>query len=87
MAELFERILYNMTDSTSDGYVAFKQDSLQDTINDLETQITEMEERLDQKMEMMINRFVAMELALARLQNQSSWLTGQINAADSAWGW
>jgi len=86
-AELFERVLYNMTDSTSDGYVAFKQDSLQDTINDLETQITEMEERLDQKMEMMINRFVAMELALARLQNQSAWLTGQINAADSAWGW
>jgi len=33
----------------------------------------------------MINRFVAMELALAKIQNQSDWLAGQLNAAFKGW--
>jgi hypothetical protein len=28
---------------------------------------------------------VAMELALSRIQSQSQWLQGQINAASSGW--
>ena len=85
VAELFDRTLFSITDSI-DGYAAFKEDSIQDRINDLEDQIDEMEARLDRKMEMMINRFVAMELAMSRLQNQSSWLSSQLNASWSAWG-
>jgi len=86
VAELFERALYSITDSI-DGYVAFKQDSIQDRVNDLEDNIEEMEARLDRKMEMMINRFVAMEIALSKIKNQSEWLTGQINALFSGWRW
>ena len=86
IAELFDRALFTITDSI-DGYVACKQDSLQDRINDFADQIEEMEARLDKKMEMMINKFVAMELALSRLQNQSDWLAGQINASLNGWGW
>lgn len=86
VGELFDRALFNITDSY-DGYVAFKQDSLQDRINSLETQIEEMEARLNRKMEMMINRFVAMEVALARIQSQSQWLSGQINASYGGWAW
>jgi len=85
VAELLDRALYSITD-TYDGYVAYKQKSLQDTINKLDRQIEEMEARLDQKMERMINQFVAMEVALSKMQNQSSWLSGQINAAYKAWG-
>jgi flagellar hook-associated protein 2 len=85
IAELFDRALFNITDSI-DGYVAFKQNSLQDRINDFADQIEEMEARLDKKMEMMINKFVLMELALSRLQNQSNWLTGQINTSLNGWG-
>jgi len=84
VAELFERTMYNITDSV-DGYVAFKQDSLQDRITDLATKIEDMEDRLDQKMVMMINKFIRMELTLSQLQNQSNWLTGQISAATGAW--
>ena len=84
LAELFDRVLFNITD-TYDGYAIFKQDSLQDRIQDLEAQIDNMEARLDKKMENMINRFVAMELALSEMQNQSSWLTGQLNAASGGW--
>ncbi len=85
MAELFDRVLFNITDSI-EGYVGFKQESLQNSINSFETQIEQMEDRLNRKMEMMINRFVAMETALARMQSQSNWLAGQINASLSGWG-
>ena len=84
VAELFDRALYNMIDSV-DGYVAFKEDSLQDRISDFEDQTEDMEARLDRKMELMINRFVAMEIALSKIKNQSEWLTGQINATYSGW--
>ena len=83
-AELFDRTLFNITDPI-EGYVAFKQDSLQGSISDYETQIQELEKRLDLKMERMINRFVAMEIALSKIQSQSQWLTGQLNASYSAW--
>ena len=85
VAELFERALYNITDSY-EGYVAFKQDSLHERISGLEDDIQDMEARLDKKMEMMINKFVAMEVALSKIQNQSDWLTGQINASFNGWG-
>lgn len=84
-AELFNRTLFYITDSY-DGYVAFKQDSLQDSIERFQTRIEEMEARLDNKMEIMINRFVAMETALGKIQSQSQWLTQQINASYSGWG-
>jgi flagellar hook-associated protein 2 len=84
VAELFDRVLFGITD-LYEGYLAFKQDSLQDSVNDLETQIEQMEARLDSKMERMINQFVAMEVVLSQLQSQSQWLTGQINASYSGW--
>jgi len=33
----------------------------------------------------MINRFVAMELALSKIQNMSNWLTGQLQTASGGW--
>jgi flagellar hook-associated protein 2 len=84
-AALFDRVLFNITDSY-EGYVAYKQDSLQDSIKSFETRVEDMEARLDLKMENMINRFVAMESALSVMQSQSQWLSGQINSASSAWG-
>ncbi len=85
VAELFDRSLFNITDSF-DGYVAFKQNSLQNTINRLDDNIDTLNARLDLKMERMISRFVAMELTMSQLQNQSNWLSGQISALFSNWG-
>lgn len=79
VAELFDRALFNITDSL-EGYVAFKQDSLQDSIKDYDVRIEQGEARLENKMEMMINKYVAMELALSTLQSQSQWLEGQLSA-------
>jgi len=85
VAELFDRALYHITDSV-DGYVANKEEALQDTVDNLDERIGVMEDRLDRKMEVMINQFIAMETALSTMQSQSDWLTGQINASYSAWG-
>ena len=84
VAELFDRVLYDIT-NISNGYLDFKMKSLGDNIDNLDDRANELEARLDRKMEMMVNRFVAMELALSRIQSQSQWLTGQINAAYSGW--
>jgi len=84
IAELFYRTLFNITDSF-EGYLDFKQESLQNSINGYETQIEQMEARLEKKMEMMINRFVAMETALAKMQSQSNWLSSQIDGLYSGW--
>jgi flagellar hook-associated protein 2 len=81
--ELFSRVLFAITDPY-EGYASFKQDSLKNSINQFETRIQETEDRLDRKMEMMVNRFVAMEKALSMFQSQSQWLSGQINALYAA---
>lgn len=85
VAELLDRQLGFITDA-SDGYVTYKQTSLKNSIDSFETQIENMEASLNRKMETMINRFVAMELALAKIQNQSQWLAGQISASLGGWG-
>jgi len=85
VAELFDRALYHLTDSM-DGYVANKEDAIQDTIDNLDKRIEAMEERVDRKMGRMINQFIAMEMALSAMQSQSEWLSGQINASYSGWG-
>lgn len=84
VAELFDRALYDIT-NIADGYLDYRMESMADRAGDLEDNIEEMEDRLNRKMEMMINRFVAMEVALSKIQNQSNWLTGQINASYSGW--
>jgi flagellar hook-associated protein 2 len=84
IAELFDRTLFSITD-TYDGYVGFKQDSLSDRIKNIDDNMETMQARLDRKMEAMINRFVTMEMALSKIQNMSSWLSGQLDAASRGW--
>jgi len=86
VADLFSRILFNITDSY-EGYVTFKKTSLQSSIDGFKTKIEQMEAQLERKKEMMINRFVAMEMALDTMKNQSNWLAGQLTSAASAWSW
>jgi len=79
IGELFNRTLFTITDARQ-GYVSYKQESLKNSIADYETQIDQMEARLALKQEQMLNRFKIMELALQKLQTQSSWLSSQLNA-------
>jgi len=85
VAELLDRQLGFITDA-DDGYVTYKQDSIEGRIDDLTAQIRSMEASVDRKMQTMINRYVAMEVSLSKLQSQSQWLAGQVSASLSGWG-
>jgi flagellar hook-associated protein 2 len=78
VAESFSRTLVNITDSHG-GYVAYKQTSLQTSMDNLDSKIKQMEGRLDKRMETLTNQYVAMETALGKMQSMSSWLSSQIN--------
>ncbi|TSA46774.1 MAG: flagellar hook protein [Deltaproteobacteria bacterium] len=78
IGDLMDRLLGFITNST-DGYVGFKKTSLQNSIDSYTTRMAQMEAMLERKSEMLINRFVAMETALSRLQTQSSWLSSQVS--------
>ncbi|MBN2061388.1 MAG: flagellar filament capping protein FliD [Deltaproteobacteria bacterium] len=84
VGDLINRKLFDITDSV-DGYVSFKTESLQNSITDFTEHIASMEDRLNRRMEQMINRFVTMELAINRFQLQSQWLAGQIEAISNGW--
>jgi flagellar hook-associated protein 2 len=83
-ADLFDCTLFNITDPYS-GYVSFKETSLQNSIDNFQTRIDQMNAQLAQKKQQMVNEFVAMETALNNIQNQSNWLLGQLNAAANGW--
>jgi flagellar hook-associated protein 2 len=85
VAEIFDRALFNITDPY-EGYVAFKKDSLQDSISGFKSQIQQMEAQLNRKMQMMIDRFVAMETAISNMQSISAWLSAQLDTLRSGWG-
>ncbi|MBW2596243.1 MAG: flagellar filament capping protein FliD [Deltaproteobacteria bacterium] len=85
IGELMDRRLGFIT-NTSDGYVTYKQTSLGNSIDSFEDQIENMEASLNRKMETMINRFVAMEMAMADIQNQGQWLMAQVSGSLSGWG-
>ena len=84
VAELYDRTLFSITDSF-EGYLSYKQESLQNSITAYETQIDDMEDLLALKRERMTSQYERMELALQKLQNQSSWLTNQLSAAAGGW--
>jgi flagellar hook-associated protein 2 len=79
LAELLNRSLYQITDSTS-GYLPDKQESIQKTIDRYDKTIASMEARVENKMQLLEQQFITMETTLSSLQSESSWLTSQINA-------
>ena len=82
VAELLERSLYQITDSTY-GYLPDKQEAIQERINGYDERIATMEARLEKKMQELELRFIAMETTLSSLQNLSSWLSSQIKSMTS----
>jgi flagellar hook-associated protein 2 len=82
VAEAFSRILHHLTDNI-DGYVADKQTGIQTRIDNLDKKIDVMEDRLDKRMEILTNQYVAMETSMSKMQSLSSWLSSQISQLKS----
>lgn len=86
IAELFNRILFNITDQY-EGYASFKQTSIKNSINDYQSTMDNMDTQLERKRTFMMNRFIAMEAVLSKIQNQSKWLAAQIETVNKSWTW
>jgi len=79
IGEKLDNTLYYMTDQF-DGYVATKQDSLQDRMDSIDARIRSAETRLDKRQEIMMNKFIMMERLVSQMQSQMQWLNGQISS-------
>ena len=79
-----DQALYTMTDSI-DGYVATKQDSLQNQIDNIDDKIDNLEVRLTRYQETLMAKYSTMEAMLSTLQSQQDWLTSQIDTLSSGW--
>ncbi|GAB4264434.1 flagellar filament capping protein FliD [Thermincola ferriacetica] len=62
------------------GLIPARLDSLDKVIKDYDGKIAAYEERLQLREEELWRQFTAMEKALSDMQNQASWLAGQLNA-------
>jgi flagellar hook-associated protein 2 len=78
VAELLNRSLYHITDSTN-GSLKGTQEAIRDAIKGYDRQIARRETQIDRQMADLQTKFVAMETLLSKLQSQQNWLTGQIN--------
>jgi len=76
-AEAAFRVCLSATD-TVEGTVARAQDYLSDTMDDIDAEITRLEELIEQEQERLRTSFVAMERALAQFQSQSQFLASQM---------
>jgi flagellar hook-associated protein 2 len=65
------------------GIIDLTTSSLRRTIDTLTTRQIDIQARLDRQRAALTAQFTAMESAMSKLQTQSTWLTGQINALSS----
>ena len=82
VGELTNRQLGFITDKI-DGFVTLRQEAIEDRIDTLDDRIFEIRERLDRKKTFLLNKFVAMEAALAELSSRSFALTAQLRGLQS----
>jgi hypothetical protein len=76
-AESAFRVCLSATD-TMDGTVARAQDTISDTMNDIDAEITRLQELIEHEQDRLRASFVAMERALAQFESQSQFLTSQL---------
>jgi len=85
VGELINRQLGFITDKL-DGFVTLRQEAIEDRIDTLDDRIFVIRERLDRKKTFLLNKFVAMEAALAVLSSRSIALTAQLRGLQSLLG-
>ena len=71
---------YVATQTGGSGVIDKRLDSADRNMKLLQSQLGQMNERLDAKQQRLKAQFAAMESAMAASQTQQAWLTGQLNA-------
>lgn len=72
-----EAIVDRFTDYV-DGGVTVQQNTIQTAMKTLDRRIATTQEFIDRKMEILTNQFIALDGALNKMQNTSSWLSTQL---------
>lgn len=81
---IFTRLHNDLYEWTStDGVLKTKTKTIENQISDLDEQVAAMEDRLTLREEYYYAKFMAMEKAMATMQQQSSWLSAQLTALSS----
>lgn len=83
----FSRGIASLTEIIADELLGTDVGSLKSTVDAIDTQkrgiedrIERFEDRLDRRAENLIRRFAALEAAMAKAQQQMSWIQGQLGA-------
>ena len=74
--------LNSITDSF-DGSLVKREQAINDTIDDLDRQIVDMERRIELKRLNLVNKFAALEGSIATMQSQGNFLTQQLAGLSS----
>lgn len=77
-------VIESMTDSKS-GVIERKTSGLSAEVENIDNQITDFNERLAVRKEMLQSQFQQMETLLSQLQSQGSYLTTQLDSISSNW--
>ena len=78
-SELLERKLDDMLNSV-DGYITYKMDGMDTTIDNIQEEIDTLEARLEKEREKLTNQFLAMEQAISKIQSIGQWLSQQLKS-------
>lgn len=78
-SELLERKLDDMLNSV-DGYISYKMDGMDTTIDNIQEEIDTLEVRLEKEREKLTNQFLAMEQAISKIQSIGQWLSQQLKS-------
>ena len=79
LASLLEDYTYRLTDSI-DGTVSLRETSIKSSIDTVDEKITNTQEVIDRKMEMLSRQFQAMEAALNQMQALQSYVSSQLGS-------
>ncbi|MBA2882665.1 flagellar hook-associated protein 2 [Desulfosalsimonas propionicica] len=80
------RSYLNAMTSSRNGFYATKQDNIERTIDRIDDDIVKMEDRLERREQMYLDKFTALEQMVAVMNSQSEYLTQQMDKMPSLGG-
>jgi flagellar hook-associated protein 2 len=78
--------LVNSLTKDTDGTIARRTKALQSQVDDIKTQVDEMNELMELKRQRLVDRFNEMETLIGQLNSESTYLTSALASLSSTWG-
>ena len=69
------------------GTIGVKETALENSISDMADYIADLEERLEQRRESLLERFYRMEKAVSEFNSQSNYLANALSGLNANWSW